>query len=496
MKTATCVLVSLILTAWKGIRSKFPGFFFRAVRQAGLAWRMPSVDERGVTGGDIKRALDEAGVIPSRKLGQNFLCDPNMARAIVEDMELPEGATVVEVGPGTGALTEHLPGRTRRTILVEYDARLAAALKERFRGEEDVEVHDADAARFDTRRLFRHRPVHLLGNLPYSSGGAILRNFLDPPSPCDGAVLMLQREVVERMMARPRTKEYGMLTLVVRNHWDIEIVRRVPPEAFWPRPQVESTVIRLRPRREPLPVHDFRLFTSLVKRGFAQRRKQMRKQMPAEPPWEEVAERIGVAPTARAEELGLEQWVQLSRIYDRNPLGQDAQRDDEVFDVVDAEDRVTGQATRAEVHSKGLMHRAVHVLVFNRKGDLFLQRRSRLKDVHPGLWDTSAAGHLDTGEDYPEAAARELEEELGISGAAPVEIGRIAACLATGNEHVRVFRVEHPGKVRWPCGEIEVGVWMPPGEVDAWTHARPGDFAGGFLKCWELFRGQVGGEAG
>jgi len=432
--------------------------------------------------------LEEAGVKPSRKLGQNFLCDPNLARAIVEDMGLPDGAAVVEVGPGTGALTGYLPDLARRVILVEYDARLAEALEERFRGEERVEVHHADAVRFDTRRLFRHRPLWLLGNLPYSAGGAILRNFLDRPSPCDGAVLMLQKEVVGRLMARPRTKDYGVLSLVVQSQWDVEVVRQVPPEAFWPRPQVDSTVVRLTPRRDPLPAHDFRLFDSLVRRGFAQRRKQLHKQMPDDPPWPEVAERIGVKPTVRAEELTLEQWIEVSRIYDRNPLAQNPQRDDEIFDVVDAANRVTGQATRAEVHGRGLLHRAVHVLVFNRKGEVFLQRRSRFKDVHPGLWDTSAAGHLDAGEDYPEAAVRELAEELGIRGAEPVEIARIDACPETGNEFVRLYRAEHSGAVRWPCAEIEVGMWMPPGEVDAWTRARPEDFASGFLKCWKVWR--------
>jgi len=361
-------------------------------------------------------------------------------------------------------------------------------LKERFQDEERVEVHQADAVRFDTRRLFRHRPIWLLGNLPYSAGGAILRNFLDPPSPCDGAVLMLQKEVADRLMARPRTKDYGVFSLIVQSQWDVEVVRQAPPEAFWPRPQVDSTVIRLTPRRELLPAFDFRLFDSLVRRGFAQRRKQLRKQMPNDPPWPEVVARIGVKPTVRAEELSLEEWIEVSRIYDHNPLAQNAQRGDEIFDVVDGENRVVAQVTRAEVHAEGLLHRAVHVLVFNRKGEVFLQRRSRLKDVHPGLWDTSAAGHLDAGEDYPEAAVRELKEELGISGAQPVEIARIAACPETGNEFVRLYRVEHSGALRWPAAEIETGLWMPPDQVDAWTRARPKDFATGFLECWKVFR--------
>jgi len=238
----------------------------------------------------------------------------------------------------------------------------------------------------------------------------------------------------------------------------------------------------------PLPVYDQRLFDSLLRRGFAQRRKQLRKSLPPGADWAGVAAKIGVSETARAEELELEQWVELARIFDSHPLSGVAQRDDECFDVVDERDRVLRQATRAEVHREGWLHRAVHVLVFNKHGELFLQRRSRLKDVHPGVWDSSAAGHLDAGEDYPEAAVRELEEELGVSGVELGEIGRLAACEETGWEHVRVFRCEHrEGRLRWPCSEIDSGMWMGVDEVDAWTRARPEDFAGGFLKCWEIY---------
>ncbi len=445
---------------------------------------------RGVTGHEIRDALAAAGVMPSRQLGQNFLCDPNMARWITDQLEVRPGDTVVEVGPGTGALTEHLVGRVRRLVLVEFDSRLAAWLKERFAGEPSVEVHHADAVKFDARSLFKHRPVKFLGNLPYSCGGAILRNFLSRPNPYERAVVMLQKEVIERLAAGPRTKEYGVLTLRVQSEWKVRPLRTVPPEAFHPRPQIDSSVALLLPRGEELPAFDARRFDELIRRGFAQRRKQMGKHMPPQPPWEEACAAIGAGTAARAEELSLEQWIGLARLYDDHPLRDLPQRGEEIFDVVDEADQVTGQATRREVHERQLLHRAVHVFVVNRHGELLLQKRSRFKDAHPGVWDSSVAGHLDAGEDYAAAAQRELEEEMGIRGVMAEEIGRIPPGEATGWEHVRLYLVRWDGVPRFPCAEVEAALWMGAAELAAWVAARPSDFASGFLECWKISRGK------
>ncbi|RYD35294.1 MAG: ribosomal RNA small subunit methyltransferase A, partial [Verrucomicrobiaceae bacterium] len=119
-----------------------------------------------MTGREVREVLDQTGVLPSKQLGQNFLVDPNMARWIVSQLELTPEDAVVEVGPGTGALTEHVVGTVRRVILIEFDARLAAALKERFKDDPSVEVHHEDGAKFDGRKLFKHRPLKFLGNLP------------------------------------------------------------------------------------------------------------------------------------------------------------------------------------------------------------------------------------------------------------------------------------------------------------------------------------------
>jgi 16S rRNA (adenine1518-N6/adenine1519-N6)-dimethyltransferase len=444
----------------------------------------------GMTGREIKETLDRAGVLPSKQLGQNFLIDPNMARWIVAQLEAAAEDVVVEVGPGTGALSEHLVGRVRRLILIEFDARLAAALEERFRGEPGVEVHHADGAKFDRRGLFKHRPVKFLGNLPYSSGGAILKNLLSRPHPFERAVVMLQKEVVDRLAAKPGGKDYGILSLRTQVDWVVEPLRDVPPDAFYPRPRIDSRVAVLRPRRDGLPAFDHRLFDELIRRGFSQRRKQLKKQLPDGVDCDGIAGRMGLPVTVRAEELDLMQWVDLTRHCDPHPLKDLPQKAGEIFDVVDEHDQVTGQRTRGEVHAEKLLHRAVHVFVFNKRGDLLLQQRSMFKDAHPGVWDSSVSGHLDAGEDYAAAAVRELEEEMGIrADEAPEEIARIAACEETGWEHVRLYRARHNGALRYPAAEVETAAWFPTAEISAWIAACPQDFASGFLECWKAAEG-------
>ena len=441
-----------------------------------------------MTGREIREALIHAGVMPSKQLGQNFLIDPNMARWIVSQLEITADDAVVEVGPGTGSLSEHLVGKVRRLILIEFDARLAEALKHRYRDDPNVEVHHTDGAKFDGRQLFKHRPLKFLGNLPYSCGGAIMKNLLSRPHPFERAVIMLQKEVIDRLAATPGTKDYGILSLRTQANWEVKPLRTVPPEAFYPQPKIDSSVAVLTPRVSGLPTFDYRLFDELIRRGFAQRRKQLKKQLPDGPSWEDVTAELGVTATVRGEELTLAQWVDLTRSYDPHPLKDLPQKSGEIFDVVDANDVVTGTATRGEVHAKLLTHRAVHVFAFNKHGDLLLQKRSRLKDLCPGLWDSSVSGHLDSGESYEAAAVRELAEEMGIAGgAAPEEIACLAPGVDTGWEHVHLFRVRHDGPLRFPSAEVDAAMWFPLTEIAAWSAARPADFAPGFLECWDKF---------
>ena len=144
-----------------------------------------------------------------------------------------------------------------------------------------------------------------------------------------------------------------------------------------------------------------------------------------------------------------------------NPMSE------ELLDVVDADDRVIGVKTRGEIHAQGLMHRAVHILVFNTSGKLFIQKRSMRKDNNPGLWDSSAAGHVDSGEDYYSCAIRELGEELGLIVTAPLEyLFRLAASPITDMEHCSVYRCMDDGPFELEAGEIDEGAWVSSTEMD------------------------------
>lgn len=160
-----------------------------------------------------------------------------------------------------------------------------------------------------------------------------------------------------------------------------------------------------------------------------------------------------------------------------------ADNPDELFDIVDGEDRVIGKARRADVHAQGLLHRAVHLLVQRSDGAVFLQRRSLQKDSQPGKWDSSASGHLDAGEEYAAAARRELVEELGIV-AEPAEIGRLSASRETGQEFVRIYRVEHEGPFTLHPEEIMDGGWFTPQEVAIWIQDKPETIAPCFAAVW------------
>jgi isopentenyldiphosphate isomerase len=159
---------------------------------------------------------------------------------------------------------------------------------------------------------------------------------------------------------------------------------------------------------------------------------------------------------------------------------------EEIFDVVNERDEVIGRQTRSEVHRLGLMHRAVHVLVFNAAGQVFLQKRSMKKDRQPGLWDSSASGHVDSGEDYDACAVRELREEIGLELAkAPARLFKLAASAETDQEHVWIYRCQAEGPFQLHPEEIERGGWFGPGEATRWMADRPADFASALLVIWK-----------
>ncbi len=161
----------------------------------------------------------------------------------------------------------------------------------------------------------------------------------------------------------------------------------------------------------------------------------------------------------------------------------------ELLDVVDEDDRIVGVKTRGEIHAMGLMHRSVHILVFNGQGQLFIQKRSMTKDNAPGLWDSSAAGHVDSGEDYHTCAIRELGEELGVSVGASLEtLFRLPASTITGMEHCIVYRFINDGPFELQAEEIDEGVWISGDEMDLRVVERDQTMTRVLQFIWKKFR--------
>lgn len=444
---------------------------------------------------DISATLREIRVVPVKTMGQNFLHDQNLARWIVERAELTRDDYVVEVGPGLGALTEFALASGARVLAIEKDARLAEFLRKRF-ADARLEILHADAMNFDVRSLFAQPRVKFLGNLPYNISSQLLLQFTRYPSPIALWLCMLQKEMARRLSAEPRSEDYGALTLLVQSRYRVEYLRTVPASVFLPQPEVDSAFVKIVPRSaDAFPDYDAELFEKLVRRGFAQRRKQLQKLLREDvPEWAAAAREIGFDLKARAEELSLPQWIALSNFAGAAHPAAVFGGASELFSVVDDADRVVSEAPRDKVHANNLKHRAVHLLLFNHRGELFLQKRSRFKDRHPGVWDSSAAGHVDAGEEYDQAAARELREELGID-ASLQRVAKLSASERTGQEFIWLYRGRHDGPFRLARSEIELGEFFAPELVAQWVEARPDDFAPGFVECWKAFRASVPNES-
>ena len=253
-----------------------------------------------------------------RALGQHFLRDAGIARAIVDLLAPTAADLVVEIGPGEGALTEHLARRAGRVVALEVDRELIERLRRRLAG---VDVLEADARTWDYGALARPPGGRVLiaGNLPYSVGKPILQALVDARAAIDAMALMLQREVAERVAASPGSKTYGSLSILTQVYCEVRIALRVPPGAFRPPPKVDSAVLHLRPLPTPrVEGPQQRRFHAVVRAAFAQRRKTLANALAAglALPVEtarEAAMAAGVDPGRRAETLDIKEFAELAR---------------------------------------------------------------------------------------------------------------------------------------------------------------------------------------
>lgn len=266
------------------------------------------------------------GPRPKRSLGQNFLVDPNTQRAVVAALEPAAGDTVVEVGPGRGALTAHLADAVGRLIAIELDDRLHEALSLALADRAGVEVVHGDFLdRSGAEFGLAAGQFKLIGNLPYNRTSPMLFHILSAAWRPRVAVVMVQREVADRILAAPGTRAYGALSVGVRTRADAEAALRVSRRAFRPVPDVESTVLRLRPhlppRLDPEEEEDVRTLTRLA---FAKRRKQFQRILRDAPRYgldaagvEALERELGVDLQARPETFAPQAFVELSRALAR-----------------------------------------------------------------------------------------------------------------------------------------------------------------------------------
>jgi 16S rRNA (adenine1518-N6/adenine1519-N6)-dimethyltransferase len=257
-----------------------------------------------------------------KRFGQHFLISPTVLSGILRLAELTSEDVVVEIGAGTGTLTEALANRAGRLLALELDRDLIAPLQQRFADRPHVEIIHADALTFDFDQ--RPAPVKVVANLPYGTAVAILTRLLSWRSRLRCAVIMLQREVAERLYARAGTKAYGSLTLVTQWYATVEKGFNVPPSAFSPPPKVMSTVVKIIPRPiPPVAVQDEAWLFRIIHAAFAQRRKMLINALrhafqPIDPQrLRQTLENSGIAPTRRGETLTLDEFARLANALQR-----------------------------------------------------------------------------------------------------------------------------------------------------------------------------------
>ena len=233
---------------------------------------MPNIASREVT----THILKAFGLRMSKKLGQNFLIDSHIVQGIVDAAEINAGDRVLEIGPGIGTLTQGLAEAGANVTAVELDKKLPAVLKETLKGYDNVKIVPGDILKVNIKEIMGEGEFKVAANLPYYITTPILMTLLERHLPITNMVTMVQKEVAERMIAKPDSKAYGALSVAVQYYTEPKIVLDVPPRSFIPAPEVDSVVIACKVRKTPaVVVTDEKMFFRVVKAAFGQRRKTL-----------------------------------------------------------------------------------------------------------------------------------------------------------------------------------------------------------------------------
>ncbi len=273
-----------------------------------------------------KSLLNDYQLVPRKRLGQNFLCDPQMAEAIVQRSRLRPAETVIEIGAGTGALTIPAARLAKRVHAIETDGRLTEILEKNIRLHEldNVIVSHADFMEIDIEAIFREAGglLAVIGNLPYYLSSQMLVRLISCRHFIDRAVLMFQKELAERLTAPPGGKDYGRLSVMLRFCARIEPLLKARRQLFFPRPEVDSQVIKVTfVQPEAVAVCPDDLLFSIIRTAFARRRKTLKNALatglPQLPPdrWADILSRSGISPDQRAEALDAPDYVDICINY-------------------------------------------------------------------------------------------------------------------------------------------------------------------------------------
>lgn len=248
-----------------------------------------------------------------RRFGQNFLHDPGVIQRIIDAVNPKAGDTLVEIGPGLGALTEQLYQAGGRLHVVELDRDLVERLQQRYGDAPDFHIHSADALKFDFSALAGVHKLRVVGNLPYNISTPLLFHLMDQIDAVQDIHCMLQKEVVDRICAGPGDNNYGRLSVMIQYHCETQHLFNVAAGAFQPPPKVDSAILRLTPHAQaPVQVGDKILFAQLVAQAFGQRRKTLRNSLKSLLSADQI-EAAGIDPSARPETLNLNDFARLSK---------------------------------------------------------------------------------------------------------------------------------------------------------------------------------------
>lgn len=270
----------------------------------------------------VREVLDRHGFTFSKGLGQNFLIDGNIVRKIVRSADIGKDDYVLEIGPGMGTLTEELALNAKKVIALEIDERLRPVLAETLDPYDNVEVVYGDVLKLPLREIIEDKcggqPVKVVANLPYYVTTPIIGRLIEEELPLQSISVMVQKEVADRMVAKPHTKDYGSLTLFVGFYTEPQIMMKVPKTVFMPQPKIDSSVIRLNVKKD-LPDTNRDSYFKLVRAAFSKRRKTLINALSTyglEADKEEIREalkRAGIEETVRGEDLHMDDYIRLAR---------------------------------------------------------------------------------------------------------------------------------------------------------------------------------------